>query len=65
MLVSGKDIPDILLQQLADGGIMIVPVGLDINDQHLVRIRRTAKNIETDDLGPTRFVPLVAGEVRD
>ena len=42
---------------------MIIPVGLDLNDQHLVRIKRTAGNIETDDLGPTRFVPLVAGGV--
>ena len=62
---AAADIPDILLQQLAEGGIMIVPVGLDINDQLLVRIRRTEKNIETDDMGPTRFVPLVAGEVED
>jgi protein-L-isoaspartate(D-aspartate) O-methyltransferase len=60
---AAADIPEVLLEQLAEGGIMIVPVGLDLNDQHLVRIRRTAENIETDDLGPTRFVPLIAGEV--
>jgi protein-L-isoaspartate(D-aspartate) O-methyltransferase len=60
---AAADIPDILLDQLAEGGIMILPVGLDINDQHLVRVRRIAENVETDDLGPTRFVPLVAGEV--
>ena len=62
---AAADIPEILLEQLAEGGIMIVPVGLDLNDQHLVRIRRTAENIETDDLGPARFVPLIAGEVLD
>jgi protein-L-isoaspartate(D-aspartate) O-methyltransferase len=60
---AAADIPDILLEQLAEGGIMIVPVGLDENDQHLVRVRRTAAGVETIDLGPTRFVPLVAGEV--
>ena len=60
---AAADIPDILLEQLAEGGIMIVPVGLDENDQHLLRVRRTAADIETDDLGPTRFVPLIAGGV--
>ena len=58
---AAADVPDILLEQLAEGGIMIVPVGLDENDQHLVRVRRTAGDVETDDLGPTRFVPLIAG----
>ena len=60
---AAADIPDILLEQLAEGGIMIVPVGLDENDQHLMRVRRTAADIETDDLGPTRFVPLIGGGV--
>jgi protein-L-isoaspartate(D-aspartate) O-methyltransferase len=62
---AAADIPDILLEQLAEGGIMIVPVGLDENDQHLMRVRRTAADIETDDLGPTRFVPLIAGGVEE
>ena len=62
---AAADIPDILLEQLAEGGIMIVPVGLDENDQHLMRVRRTAADIKTDDLGPTRFVPLIAGGVEE
>ena len=59
---AAADIPEILLEQLADGGIMIVPVGLDENDQHLLRVRRTSGDIETEDLGQTRFVPLIAGK---
>jgi protein-L-isoaspartate(D-aspartate) O-methyltransferase len=62
---AAVDVPEVLLAQLAEGGIMIVPVGLDQNDQHLVRVRRTATDIETDDLGPTRFVPLINGGVED
>ena len=58
---AAADVPDILLEQLAEDGVMIVPVGLDENDQHLVRVRRRAADIETDDLGATRFVPLIAG----
>ena len=59
---AAADIPEILLDQLAEGGIMIVPVGLDENDQHLLRVRRTGGAIETEDLGATRFVPLIAGK---
>ena len=62
---AAADVPEVLLGQLGEGGIMIVPVGLDENDQHLLRVRCTGDGVETDDLGPTRFVPLVAGPVDD
>ena len=62
---AAADIPEILLGQLARGGIMIVPVGLDENDQRLLRVRRTDGGIETEDLGPTRLVPLIAGKAGD
>lgn len=58
---AAADIPETLLGQLGDGGIMIVPVGLDDNDQHLLRIQKGENGVETEDLGPTRFVPLVDG----
>ena len=62
---AAADIPDILLEQLTQGGIMIVPVGLDLNDQHLIRVRRTSVAVETEDMGAIRFVPLVAGAVAE
>ena len=60
---AAADVPDALLGQLAEGGIMIVPVGLDENDQYLLKLRRGEDGIETEELGPTRFVPLIAGLV--
>ncbi len=59
---AAPDVPPVLFDQLAIGGIMIVPVGLDENDQHLLKVRRANGDIETEDLGQTRFVPLVAGK---
>ncbi len=56
---AAADVPDVLLDQLAEGGIMVLPVGLDENDQHLIRVRRTETGAKTEDLGPTRFVPLI------
>ncbi len=60
---AAADVPPVLFDQLAIGGIMVVPVGLDEKDQRLVKVTRTADGAETRDLGPTRFVPLVDGLV--
>jgi len=58
---AAADVPPVLFDQLAVGGIMIVPVGLDEADQRLMKVTRTSDGAETRDLGPTRFVPLVDG----
>ena len=56
---AAADIPPVLIAQLALGGIMVVPIGADDPMQHLVRVRRTDAGVETEDLGPVRFVPLI------
>jgi protein-L-isoaspartate(D-aspartate) O-methyltransferase len=49
-------IPQPLLDQLAPGGRLVVPVGKYL--QTLTRIRRTAKGFKTEELLPVRFVPM-------
>ena len=51
-------IPDMLLNQLKIGGIMVAPVGRDRNQQ-LVTIRRSDAGFEEATLLPVKFVPLV------
>ena len=51
-------IPDMLLNQLKIGGIMVAPVGRDRNQQ-LVTIRRSKSGFEEATLLPVKFVPLV------
>lgn len=58
---AAEDVPPVLLGQLAVGGVMVIPIGLDENDQRLTRVVRTEDGTETEDLGATRFVPLIAG----
>jgi len=58
---AAEDMPPVLLGQLAVGGVMVIPIGLDENDQRLTRVVRTEDGAETEDLGATRFVPLIAG----
>jgi protein-L-isoaspartate(D-aspartate) O-methyltransferase len=50
-------IPQALLDQLAVGGRLLVPVGRLF--QELVRVRRTPKGMVQEDLLPVRFVPMV------
>lgn len=56
------DIPPKLTAQLAPGGLMVVPIGDDPDGQRIVRVRRTDTGLDIDDLGPVKFVPLVAGD---
>ena len=56
---AAEDVPAILVDQLAPGGVMVLPVGIGEGDQQLLRVRRTADGAETEDLGTVRFVPLI------
>ena len=56
------DIPEVLLSQLDDDGIMVVPVGLEERVQSLVKVTKSAGDVRTEDLGPVRFVPLISDE---
>jgi len=55
------EVPSALYEQLAIGGIMVLPIGPERGDQDLVRIARTAAGEKRDSLGAVRFVPLVVG----
>ncbi len=52
-------VPQALVDQLAVGGLMAVPVGSLI--QELRILRKTEKRLETLDTLPVRFVPMVKG----
>ena len=52
-------IPDILINQLKDGGQMIIPVGKVHFVQSLKLVRKIGGSIFETDLLPVRFVPMV------
>ena len=59
---AAGEIPATLLSQLAPGGIMVIPVGKNVADQILLRLRKNADNtISSQHLMNVRFVPLVEG----
>jgi protein-L-isoaspartate(D-aspartate) O-methyltransferase len=49
------------LEQLADEGVLLTPVGEAGGAQRLRRIRRTAEGFTESDLGPVSFVPVLPG----
>lgn len=53
-------VPSALLDQLAPGGRLIVPVGPD-GQQELIRFTRREQRIDRQNLGPVSFVPLLGG----
>jgi len=52
-----EEIPPPLLEQLAVGGRLVIPVGPE-DDQRLLRVVRTASGLEREILAPVRFVPM-------
>jgi protein-L-isoaspartate(D-aspartate) O-methyltransferase len=58
---ASPHIPPALVDQLAPGGIMVLPVGAEYQDQRLVRIRRSESGYQSEELAWVRFVPMVAG----
>jgi protein-L-isoaspartate(D-aspartate) O-methyltransferase len=58
---AASKLPRKLLEQLAVGGIMIVPVEVSPGKQEILRITRTEEGFDRESLLPVRFVPLVEG----
>ncbi len=58
---AAEDPPGPLLAQLAEGGIMVLPVGQSDHVQHLIKVTRGPDGFEYDELLPVRFVPLIEG----
>lgn len=56
---GGPDIPSPLLDQLADPGIMVIPVGKNRREQRLVRVFKKDGGMTARALGNVTFVDLV------
>lgn len=55
---GAPSMPQPLVDQLAEGGRLLVPIG-DRSEQRLVIAQRKGGTIETQSVAPVRFVPLV------
>jgi protein-L-isoaspartate(D-aspartate) O-methyltransferase len=58
---AAESIPQALLEQLSDGGRLLIPVG--DNEQQLLKITRQGDEYLSETIEMVRFVPLVPGEL--
>ena len=56
-----EEVPQALLEQLADPGVMIIPVGEQGASQKLLRITREAGELKREFLDLVSFVPFLTG----
>ena len=62
---AAETIPQPLLDQLAEDGILILPLGPQGGVQQLVKLTRTKEGVAREDLIQVRFVPLLAGQAKE
>jgi protein-L-isoaspartate(D-aspartate) O-methyltransferase len=59
---AAEYIPPPLIEQLKDGGKMIIPVGSPFLNQTLILVEKSGAEITTTSLLPVRFVPFTRGD---
>jgi protein-L-isoaspartate(D-aspartate) O-methyltransferase len=60
-----ETVPQGLIEQLAEGGIMVLPLGPHAGPQSLVKLTKTKDGTAKEDLIAVRFVPLLPGQARE
>ena len=61
---AAREVPQPLLDQLAVGGLMVIPVEERPGKQDLWRITRDERGFSREHLLPVRFVPLTGDTAR-
>jgi len=62
---AAESVPDALMEQLAEGGVMVLPLGSHAASQVLVKLTKNKDRIAREDLIAVRFVPLLTGKARE
>ncbi len=60
---AAADIPETLIDQLDEGGILVLPVGERSDDQEILRVTKLPYDVRIERLIKVRFVPMVKGTV--
>ena len=62
---AAEHIPQALVDQLADEGVMVLPLGPHAGAQVIVKLTKTKDGLAREDLIGVRFVPLLPGKARE
>ena len=62
---AAETIPETLMAQLADDGIMILPLGSHEGSQHIIKLTKSQTGTQRESLIPVRFVPMLPGQAQE
>jgi protein-L-isoaspartate(D-aspartate) O-methyltransferase len=62
---AAENIPNHLVAQLIENGVMVLPLGPHSGSQQLVKLTKKHTGVEQEDLIGVRFVPLLPGKARE
>jgi protein-L-isoaspartate(D-aspartate) O-methyltransferase len=62
---AAETLPQTLIDQLADDGVMILPLGPHGGSQHIVKLTKSKTGLTREDLIAVRFVPLLPGKAKE
>ncbi len=65
LTAAAETVPESLIAQLDDGGVMLLPLGPQSEAQHLVRLTKSGNVTRREELIAVRFVPLLPGQARE
>jgi protein-L-isoaspartate(D-aspartate) O-methyltransferase len=62
---AAATLPQTLIDQLADNGVMILPLGPQDGSQHIVKLTKSQTGLARENLIAVRFVPLLPGQAQE
>ena len=62
---AAEEVPPALLEQLSEGGKMVLPLGPRNSTQYIVKLTKAPTGLTRQDLIAVRFVPLLHGQARE
>lgn len=62
---AAEKVPQALVDQLAEDGVMLLPLGPHEGTQHIVKLTKSSTGLAREELLPVRFVPLLPGQARE
>ncbi len=62
---AAQTVPQVLLDQLEEGGVMVLPVGAHGEPQRIIKLTKSQTGIARKDGIAVRFVPLLPGQAHE
>jgi len=62
---AAETVPDALVEQLADDGLLLLPLGPHGGVQRIVKVTKSGGVLQQEELLGVRFVPLLPGQARE